>query len=368
MKYIPIAKPIIEKEDIASVVSVLKSGNLASGQLVASFEKAFASYCGTKYAVSVSSGTTALHLALWSLGIGKGDEVITTPFTYIASVNAIHMVGATSIFCDIDADTFNLNPKKIEEKITKRTKAILVVDLFGLPYFVPEITELAKKYNLHIIEDAAQAHGASWKKTKTGNLGGVGCFSLYPTKNMVAGGGGVLTTNSKTVYEKCLLLRNNGHLHGSYNYQAFGLNYEMNEIAAALALAQLKKLDSRNAKRILHAQTLAKTLNGIKGFILPSSPLGYTHVYHQFTVRITKNAKLTRDTFMKKMQSNGIDCRVYYPKSLHLYPHIAALGYKKGDFPIAESITQEIVSVPIHPLVTDSELTYISTTITQLLS
>ncbi len=368
MKRIPIAKPLIQKEEIAAVVRVLRSGNLAPGHLVADFEKAFAKYCGVGYAVAVSSGTAALHLALWSMGIGKEDEVITTPFTYVAGVNTIHMTGAKVVFCDIDPNTYNLDPKKIEEKITKHTKAILVVDLYGLPYNVPEINALAKKYNVLVIEDAAQTHGASWRKKKTGSLGDIGCFSLYPTKNMMAGGGGVLTTNSKTVYEKLLRLRNNGHLHDSYVYTTFGLNYEINEITAALAMAQLKKLDRLNAKRRHHAKKLTKALEGIEGIVLPSSPAAYTHAYHQYTLRITKKARITRDVFIQKMHDKGIDCRVYYPLPLHLYAHISEMGYKKRDFPAAEHASQEVVSIPIHPSVTHAQLAYICTTMRKLLS
>lgn len=366
-KIIEISKPAIGKEEIKAVIEVLKSKLLSQGPKVAEFEKKFASYCGARYAVATNSGTSTLHCALYALGIHEGDEVITTPFTFVATANAILMQRAKVVFCDIEEDFYNIDPVKIEEKITKNTKVLIPVDLYGHLYDIPAITELAKKFNLKIIEDAGQAIAAEYQGKKAGSFSDITSFSLYATKNLTAGVGGVITTNNKVYMEKCKLFRHHGQIEGKpYEYKDFGYNYRMNDMIAAIALEQLKKIDFFTQKRRENAQILTSALQGINGLILPKEKPGYTHAFHQYTVRITKDFAITRDEFLKYLAKNGIMCKIYYPKPLHLFPHFAKMGYKNGDFPAAEKVASQVVSIPIHPLVTQKDILHIIKTIKRI--
>ena len=332
-KKVEISKPIIEDEEIGAVVNVLKSRYLAQGPLVKKLEEKFAKYCGAKYAVAANNGTATLHCALYAIGVEEGDEVITTPFTFVATANSILMQRAKPVFADIKEDTFNIDPQEAEKQITKKTKAIMPVDLFGLMYDVDAIHGLAKKYRVKVVDDAAQSVGAKYKDRMSGSLADVSSFSLYATKNITAGVGGMITTNDKNIMEKCKLFRHHGQDEGTmYEYLEFGYNYRMVDMIAAIALEQLKKIDKFTQARRKNAAYLTKKLKNIEGLVLPSEKAGYKHVYHQYTVRVTKDFAATRDEFIKQLEKKGIFPKIFYPKPLHLFPHLKKYGYRKGDF------------------------------------
>lgn len=364
---INIAEPIIESAEIKAVNAVLRSGTLAMGPKTAEFEANFAAYCGTKYAVALNSGTAAIHSALFAVGIGKGDEVITTPFSFMATLNPILMLGARPILVDIDPSDFNLNPDKIEAAITPKTKAIIAVDLYGQPFNYAAIAAIAKKHQLVLIEDACQAIGAIFNRQKTGSLGKVACFSLYATKNITSGQGGVLTTNDAQVAATARRFRQHG-LTTDYEYAELGYNYRMIDILAAIAIEQLKKVDQFNTARQRNAAILSEGLSGLTGIIVPEVIPGRSHVFHQYTIRITGNCKVSRQEIMDQLQVRGIGSGIYYPKPLHFYPHVAKLGYKKGDFPVAEQAAREVLSLPVHPKVTVAQAHQIAAAVRDIVS
>lgn len=354
---INVSKPIIGKEEIEAVVSVMKSGMLVQGPKTVQFEDAFAKYCGTKYAVAFNSGTAALHAGLYALGIGDGDEVITSPFTFVASANPILMQNAKVVFADISSEDFNLDPKEVEKKITHKTKAILPIDLYGQVYDYDLMKIIAENNNLKILEDACQAVGAEYKGMKAGNFGDVSAFSLYATKNIMSGEGGMITTNDEEIVEKCKRFRHHGQSEKTrYEYWDIGYNYRMTDISAAIGLVQLKKIEELNEKRRLNAEMFTQGLAGIKGLILPNILNDRKHVFHQYTIRITEEFKTSREKLMEFLERNNIGSTVYYPKPLHLHPHFAKLGYKEGDFPVAERLAKEVLSLPVHPSLTKEEI------------
>jgi perosamine synthetase len=353
---INIASPQIGKEEIRAVTEVLKSGMLAQGPKVAEFENSFSKFCGTKFAVATSSGTTALHVALLAHGIGPKDEVITSPFTFIASANSILYTGAKAVFCDIDEATYNIDPAKIEKLITKKTKAIIPVHLYGQACDMTRIMTIARKYRLAVIEDACQSHGATWKGKKVGSFG-TGTFSLYPTKNMTTGEGGIITTNSQAIYEKSNLIR----AHGSkikYYHDILGFNFRMTDIGAAIGIEQLKKLPKFNKIRQENADFLNKNLSRIEGIIIPEPAKNAVHVYHQYTIRVTPKFGITRDEVIKSLTEAGIGTAVFYPLPINQQKVYKELGYK-ANTPIAEKIAKEVLSLPVHPGLKQSDLNYI---------
>ncbi len=353
---INIASPQIGKEEIKAVTQVLKSGMIAQGPKVEELENKFAKFIGTKFAIATSSGTTALHVALLAHDIGSGDEVITAPFTFIASANSILYTGARPVFVDIDKSTFNLDPEKIEVKITKKTKAIMPVHLYGQSCDMTEIMSIAKKHKLIVIEDACQSHGSEWKNKKVGSFG-TGTFSLYPTKNMTTGEGGMITTNSQAVCNKANLLR----AHGSkvkYYHDILGYNFRMTDIAAAIGIEQLKKLNKFNAIRIKNARYLNKNLAKIAGIIIPEPAKEAKHVYHQYTIRVTSEFPLKRDEVLKKLIDAGIGTAVFYPLPINDQKVYKDLGYKQNT-PEALEVSKEVLSLPIHPGLKQRDLDYI---------
>ncbi|RLG59289.1 MAG: aminotransferase DegT [Candidatus Hydrothermarchaeota archaeon] len=343
---IPIAKPLIGEEEKRAVLEVLSSGMLAQGKKVAKFEENFADYIKVKHAIAVNSGTSALHAALLACGIRRGDEVITTPFSFIATANAILYCQAKPVFADIDEKTFNIDPEQIKEKITSKTKALLVVHLYGLPCEMQAIKEICEDYKLLLIEDACQAHGAEYKGKRVGSFGDAGVFSFYPTKNMTTGEGGMITTNNEKIAEKARLIREHGAKQ-RYLHETLGYNYRMTDIAAAIGIEQLKKLDKMNGTRIKNAEILTKGIRGINGITLPFVPLGTKHVFHQYTIRITEDYKLTREQLIEKMKANGIATMIYYPIPIHKQPLYIKLGYK-DKLPNAEKACEEVLSLPVH--------------------
>lgn len=352
---IHIAKPIISREEKEAVMDVLESGQLAQGKKVGEFEKRFSEFIGSKNALATNSGTSALHCALYAAGISEGDEVITVPFTFIATVNSILFVGAKLVLVDIKEDTFNIDIDKIEEKITDKTKAILTVDLFGQPVDYDSLRKIADKYNLVIVEDACQAHAAEYKGKKAGVLGDIACFSFYATKNMICGEGGMITTNNERFADKCRLFRNHGQSEiKRYYHEDIGYNYRMMDLQAAIGIEQLKKLEGFTEKRIRNARLLSEGLKDVKEITVPFIGDDVKHVFHQYT--LVCGETVDRDKLLDFLKEKGIGANVYYPVPLHLQDHIAKFGYKEGDFPVSERMSRKVLSLPVHPSVSEEEI------------
>jgi len=348
----------IKGEIDKSVKKVLSSGFYILGKNVSDFEEEFAKYCGAKYAIGVASGTDALKIALRACGIKEGEEVITTPFTFVATSEAIHNIGAKIVFADIDLDSYNIDPQEIEKKITKKTKAILCVHLHGQPCNMQAIAKLTRKYNLKLIEDCAQATGAEYKGKKVGTFGDTGCFSFYPTKNLgTYGDGGMIITNNRQIAQKAKMLR----VHGSrskYEHLMHGYNSRLDELQAAILRTKLKYLDKWNEARRKNAAYYNKRLSiwEEKGFIIrPKEQKNTKHVYHLYTLRVKKRAPL-----MEFLKSRGIGTSFHYPISLHLQKVYKELGYRCGDFPKTEITAGETVTFPFYPELKKKEIDYIA--------
>ena len=350
---IPIAKPIIDDEEIENVVRILKSGTIAQGEMVKEFEERFGEYTGVKNSITVFNGTVALDVALKACGIGEGDEVITTPFTFIATANAILYQGAKPVFVDVDERTFNIDPDKILESISPRTKAIVGVHIFGQPFDIDAILEICEDSNLILIEDSAQAHGAEYKGKKVGSFG-IGCFSFYATKNMTTGEGGMITTNDDKIAELCRYIRNHGE-NGKYNHTTLGYNYRMTNIQAAIGLAQLKKLDKMNEKRRNNAKYLNQRMN-VEGLIKPYEVKHVKHVYHQYVVRLTEDFPMSRSEFMKYLKKHGVGCAIHYPKPIYRQLLYIKLGFNNCRCPVAEELSSQVLSLPVHPALDREDL------------
>lgn len=357
---IKLSKPIIGSKEINAVNRTLRSGNIAQGPQVKAFEDQIASYCNISHAVAFNSGTAALHASLFALDLKEGDEVITTPFTFVATANAILMQGGKVVFADINEDDFNLDFESVRQKISNKTRVIIPVDLYGQIFDYQPIKKLAQAYKLSIVEDACQSIGAEQNKKKAGSFGNVGIFSLYATKNITCGEGGVLTTNNPIIAEKAKMFRHHGQSEKThYEYFALGYNYRLTDIAASIAIEQLKKLEKFTKKRIEHADKLSKGLKGIKGLLTPITKKNNRHVFHQYTIRITSDFKTNRKALIDHLYRRGIESGVYYPKPLHLHPHFIKFGYRLGDFPIAEKIANQVLSLPVHPALSNQDVNYI---------
>ncbi|HUW95859.1 MAG TPA: DegT/DnrJ/EryC1/StrS family aminotransferase [Anaerolineae bacterium] len=353
---IPISKPQIGKEEIEAVISVLESGQLAQGPRVLEFEEHFAAFCGVRHAIATSSGTTALVAALLAHGIGPGDEVITTPFTFVASANSILATGAKPVFADIDEGSYNIDPDLLAAKITSRTKAILPVHLYGYPCDMDAIMQIAESHGLAVIEDACQAHGAAIRGQKVGSFG-TGCFSFYPSKNMTTAEGGMITTDDDEIAERTRLIRNHGQSE-TYHHVAPGYNFRMTELQAALGLVQLDKLPEWTRKRIENASYLSERLSNVP---TPQVREGYLHVYHQYTVRVERD----RDVALEKLAEAGIGARVYYPLPVHQQPFYRRLGFEDS-LPVAERMSEQVLSLPVHPALTQEDLDRIASEVARL--
>jgi len=353
---IPIASPVIGREEIEAVERVLHSGMIAMSRKVKEFEEKFSRYIGVRDSVTVSNGTVALWLALKAHGIKDGDEVITTPFTFIATANSILFCNAKPVFADIDDRTYNISPDDVVEKITSKTKAVIGVHLYGQPFDLKSILEICEDNNLILIEDAAQAHGAEFEGRKAGSFG-TGCFSFYPTKNMTTAEGGIITTDDEKIAEKIRLLRNHGE-EGKYNHVMLGYNMRMTDIQAAIGIVQLKKLEEMNERRRKNAEYFGRNIN-VKGIIKPFVDERVKHVYHQYVLRIEDEFGMTRDEFSEYLSSKGIGNAVHYPSPVYLQPFYRKLGYSNGLCPVAEEIAKKVISIPVHPKLTEEELRYI---------
>jgi dTDP-4-amino-4,6-dideoxygalactose transaminase len=345
---ISIAKPLLGKEEIVAVKEVIESGIIASGPKTVEFEKRFADFVGTKYAITTTSGTTALHLALISLGIKKGDEVIVPSFSFIASANTVLFCDAKPVFCDTNLKTFNINIEKIEGLITGKTKAIMPVHLYGQPTDMKPILEIAEKYNLKIVGDACQAHGSDYNGKMVGSFRDVECFSFYPTKNMTTGEGGIITTNSSDIAEKAYSIRNHGRQKTEWGYEhgILGYNYRMTDLAAAIGLVQLKHLPDFNNKRIENARFLNENLKNVE---IPYVIENVKHVYHQYTIKCNK-----RKMLVNNLKKNQIGFGIYYPKPLHYYRHLKEFGH--GDLKNSEKCSETVLSIPVHPALKKQDL------------
>ncbi len=354
---IPIAKPLMGDEEKEAIIAVLESGMLAQGPKIEEFERAFAAMCGVRHAVATSSGTAALHLALLAYSIGPGDEVITSPFTFIASANSILFVGAKPVFVDIDESSYNIDPSLIEASITPRTKALMPVHLFGNPCDMEAIMAIAARHGLVVIEDAAQAHGASINGKKVGSFG-TGCFSFYPTKNMTTAEGGMVTSDDDQVAERVRLLRNHG-MERRYYHDFLGYNFRMTDLQAALGLAQLAKLKVFNETRIANARYLTEHLRDV--IISPQVKDGCRHVFHQYTIRV----KGDRDRIVEQLTERGIGTGIYYPLPVHKQPIYQELGYTDC-LPVAEAMSREVLSLPVHPALTREDLDRIVQAVNEL--
>jgi dTDP-4-amino-4,6-dideoxygalactose transaminase len=312
---------------------------------VKAFGEAFAAYCGVRHAVATSSGTTALHTALLAHGIGPGDEVITTPFSFIATANAILHAGARPVFVDIEPDTLNLDPERIERAITPRTRALLPAHLYGHPADMPAIVEIARKHGLVVIEDAAQAHGAACDGKKVGTWG-TGCFSFYPTKNMTTAEGGLITTDDAEIADRARTIRNHGQ-RARYEHHILGYNYRMTDLHAALGLVQVEHLEAWNRQRIENARYMSQHLEGV---VVPIERPGCRHVFHQYTIRLASG----RDGLAAWMRERGIGTGIHYPRPIYQQPFYLDLGYDLH-LAEAEAASREVLSLPVHPGVGEAE-------------
>lgn len=360
MKY-PIAKPHIDEEEEKLVLEVLRSGALSIGSKIEEFEKKFADLVGSPYACAVSNGTAGLHLALIACGIKEDDEVITSPFSFIASANSVLYVGAKPIFADVDPLTFNINPKEIEKKITSKTKAILPVHIFGQSCDMEPIMALAKKHNLKVIEDACESIAAEHKNQKVGTFGDAAVFSFYPNKQMTTGEGGIIVTGDKKIDGLCRSLRNQGRSENRQwlDHERLGYNYRMHELSAAIGVAQLKKLpkiiEERRKIAALYNEELKKYAD------LMSAPQVHLHNTHSWFVYVAKinNPAIDRDKVIEKLAEIGISTKPYLP-SIHLFDfYRKSFSFKKGDFPVSERVSNSSIALPFYIGLEKSDIEFI---------
>ena len=373
-EFLPFSRPSIGEDAIESVAESIRSGWVAMGPKVTQFEKKISEYVGSKYAISMNSATAGLHSSVMAMGIGKGDEVITTPMTFASTVNAIILAGARPVLVDIDRHSLNIDVNKIEQAVTSRTKAIIPVHFAGMPCDMDVIEEIAKKHILMIIEDAAHAMGASYKGSRTGSdkgRGHVAVFSFHPTKNITTAEGGIVCTEDEEIAEYLSVFRQNGMSKGAWNRYSSsgnthydvpvpGLKYQMSDIQAAIGLSQLKQLDSFNRRRREICEAYEKELSDCPGISFQQSA-GYEHVHsrHIFPILVdTDTLKIDRDTFMQQMKERNIGTAIHY-NAIHLFSGYAkALGKKRGDFPEAEYVSDRILSIPLFPAMTDDDVAY----------
>ncbi len=356
-----------------SVLDVLRSGNYILGRNCVKLEQEIAELSGCRFGIGCANGTDALHLALWAMDIGPGDEVITTPFTFAATVEAITLRGATPVFVDIDEKSFNIDPRLIESAITKKTRAIMPVHLYGLPADMDPIVVLAKEHGLRVIEDDAQAIGALYKGRPTGSFGDAACISFYPTKNLGAcGDAGMIVTDNEALAERLRRLRAHGS-HKRYFHEELGINSRLDEIQAAVLLAKLPHLQKWNTMRNVVAQVYTDALRDCKGIVTPNLTYAtatedladISHVWHQYTVRVTSNPG--RDAVVQALGQRGIGSMCYYPVPLHVQEAFAHLGYKQGDFPITELFSDQVVSLPMYPELTQSQVETVAQALREIL-
>jgi dTDP-4-amino-4,6-dideoxygalactose transaminase len=353
---------IIKDEIDVGLKNVFQRGAFILGQEEKDFEEAFAKYCGVSYGIGVNSGTDALYLALGSIGVKPGDEVILPSFTFIATALSVSYTGATPVFVDIEEETYNMDTEKFKSAITDKTKAVLPVHLYGQPANMNEIVAIAKDNNITVIEDAAQAHGSSYQGKMVGSLGDIACFSFYPTKSLGCfGDGGMIVTNSEAVRDKALMLRDYGRK-GRYDHIIKGFNSRLDTVQAVVLAAKLKHLDQWNKMRNEMAAHYCELLKDVDGIIPPSIKEDRTHVFQTFAIRV-KN----RNKVIEKMKGKGIGALIHYPIPIHLQEAYAELGYKRGDLPVSEMVADEILSLPMFPHMKKEQVEYVCGSLKELL-
>jgi dTDP-4-amino-4,6-dideoxygalactose transaminase len=350
----------IAAEVSAAVLEVLASGRYIGGPVVESFEQDFAAYHQANNCIACNSGTDALYLALRALGISTGDEVITTPFTFIATSEVISAVGATPVFVDIDSNTLNLDLQQVAAAMTPQTKAIIPVHLFGQPVDMTALMAIANAHNLAVIEDCAQATGASWNNQKVGSIGHIGCFSFYPTKNLGGcGDGGAITTNDAELAAKMRVIKEHGQKN-RYYYEEIGVNSRLDSLQAAILQIKLRYLDTWNQQRRAIANYYQQFLSQIPGIVPPKELAGGLGVWNQYTIRISSQGRngasaTYRDSVRDQLQARGVNSMLYYPHPLHLQRVYQHLGYQPGQLPVAELVCQEVISLPMFPELTQEQ-------------
>ena len=364
---IQINAPQIGKEEIEAVVKVMKTGvlthGLGAGPMVTEFENSFADFVKAKHAVALNSGTAALHTALVAAGIRSGDEVILPSFTFVATAEVVIMIGAKPVFVDIDPDTYTVSPKAIEKAVTKKAKAIMPVDLYGLPADMKPIREIADKHELKIVEDACQAHGAAYHGKPPGAFADAACWSFYGSKNMTTGEGGMITTNDAKIAELPRYIRSHGE-RVKYKSLMLGYNYHLTEIQAAIGIAQLKKLLKFVVKRRENAKRLTNILRKTKKLHLPTEPNGFKCSYYLYTVRLKNANSAKRDRLVEKLKQKGIGAFVCYVNPIHLMPYYRK--FRKHRLPATEKVAKEVFSLPVHPGVTTEQIDFIGKTVLEL--
>jgi len=367
-KMIPVNMPMTGKEELQMIAKVLRSGVLTgrfgAGPMVEQFEKNFAGFAKARHAVAVNSGTAALHLALWAAKVKVGDEVILPSFTFIATAEAVVLAGARPVFVDIDLCTYNIDSGRIEAAITDKTKALIAVDLYGLSAQMDVIREIADKHGLVSIEDAAQAHGASYKGKPPGQFADMACWSFYASKNMTTGEGGMITTDRSEYASLLRAMRSHGETE-EYVASTLGHNYRMPEIEAAIGIAQLKKLPSFVEKRRRNAELLTKGLKGTRGLYLPNEPKGCKHGWYLYTARIQRGDAKVRDGIVEGLRKRSVGAAVYYHTPIHQMPYYKQFGSRR--LPNTEKMAQQVFSLPVHPSVTERDAEYISESVKQVL-
>ena len=363
---IPINAPQIGEEEIAAVVKVMTSRALThalgAGPMVTKFEKAFAKFVRAKQAIAVNTGTAALHLAITAAEVKRGDEVILPSLTFVATAEVVAMAGAKLVFVDIDPETYNVFPRKIEKAITKKTRAVIPVDLYGLPVDMQPIREIADKHGLIVIEDAAQAHGASYKGKPPGAFADVACWSFYASKNMTTGEGGMITTNNDELAEKMRIMRSHGERE-KYRSVMLGYNYRMPEIQAAIGIIQLEKLPKFSAKRRENTRRLTAKIREAENLQPPKEPKGYKHSWYLYTIRLKRANRKKRDEIVEALRREGIGAEAY-GNPIHLMPYYRKFGRYK--LPETEKAAEQVLSLPVHPGVTSKQIDFIGESVMHL--
>lgn len=358
---VQLAKPDITQKEIDSVVEVLRSGILSIGPKIEEFEKKVADYAGLKYAVAVNSGTSALNLIIKSLGIGNGDEVITTPFSFVASVNCFIMEGAKPVFVDINPKTLEMNIDEIESKITDKTKAILAVDVFGQPINMNKLREIADRHKLYLIEDSCEAIGSAYDGVRAGKLADAAVFAFYPNKQITTGEGGIIVTDNEQIAQICSSLRSQGRAITGFwlHHERLGYNYRMSELQAALGSVQMDRLDEIIVKRQNVASAYNEVLGKIKGVTIPYINENVTTM-SWFVYVIQLDSNIDRDRTMEHLKENGVGCRPYFTP-IHIQPYmIEMFGYKENDYPITADIGRRSIALPFYNDMTQSEINYVA--------
>ncbi len=375
---VPISRPLLGAEEVEEVELVLKSGMLAQGKRVKELEDGFAEYVGAKHGIAVSNGTLALLVALQAMGIGPGDEVITTPLSFFATASTILMTGAVPVFVDVDPETYNLDPGRVEEVLSDRTRAIVPVHLFGHPVDMDPLLKIARERDLLILEDAAQAHGAEYRGRKVGSIGHAAAFSFYPTKNMTTAEGGMITTSDDRLAGRCRLLRDHGQ-ESKYVHIMLGMNCRMTDLQAAIGVVQLKKLDSMNERRREIARTYVDELGGLEGIEMPIERPWARHSWHLFAVKVTGPS---RDRLVGALRDRGVDARPSYPMPIYDQPVMKKLGirefdplwfarsgkgFKRAECPNAERLVDQLLLLPIHPGMSDEDVQFVTRAVKEAL-